>query len=204
MTTPPRSGIDASALDPSIRPQDDLFRHVNGRWLAEHEIPADRAVDGAFRALVDAAEEHVRAIITELGSRETTAEDAAAQVGALYASFMDTETVGRLGLDPVRGELDRIEAAVTPDDLVVVLGELQRTGGAGATGFWVDNDDKDPDRYTVFLNQGGLGLPDEAYYRDDTYTPIRDAYRPHLARMLGLSGLDTETEIGRASCRERV
>ena len=198
MTTPPRSGIDASALDPSIRPQDDLFRHVNGRWLAEHEIPADRAVDGAFRALVDAAEEHVRAIITELGSRETTAEDAAAQVGALYASFMDTETVGRLGLDPVRGELDRIEAAVTPDDLVVVLGELQRTGGAGATGFWVDNDDKDPDRYTVFLNQGGLGLPDEAYYRDDTYTPIRDAYRPHLARMLGLSGLDTETAAAQA------
>ena len=198
MTTSPRSGIDTSALDPGARPQDDLFRHVNGRWLAEHEIPADRAVDGAFRALVDAAEEHVRAIITELGSRESTGEDAAGQVGALYASFMDTETVERLGLDPIRDELDRIDAAGTPDDLVVVLGELQRTGGAGATGFWVDNDDKDPDRYTVFLNQGGLGLPDEAYYREDAYATIRDAYRPHLARMLGLSGLDAGTAAAQA------
>ncbi len=194
----PRSGIDTNALDPSVRPQDDLFRHVNGRWLAEHEIPADRAVDGAFRALVDAAEEQVRTIITELGSREATGDDAAAQVGALYASFMDTETVERLGLDPIRAELDRIEAAATPNELVVVLGELQRTGGAGAAGFWVDNDDKDPDRYTVFLNQGGLGLPDEAYYREDTYAPIRDAYRPHVARMLALTGLDEATATARA------
>jgi putative endopeptidase len=194
----PRSGIDTDALDPGVRPQDDLFRHVNGRWLAEHEIPADRAVDGAFRALVDAAEEQVRTIITELGSRDATGDGAAAQVGALYASFMDTETVERLGLDPIRAELDRIEAAATPGGLVVVLGELQRTGGAGAAGFWVDNDDKDPDRYTVFLNQGGLGLPDEAYYREETYAPIRDAYRPHVARMLALTGLGDDDASARA------
>src|SRR5665647_3761010 len=72
MTTSPartglRSGIDTSSLAPAVRPQDDLFRHVNGRWLAEHEIPADRAMDGAFRLLHDQTEEHVRAIITELG-----------------------------------------------------------------------------------------------------------------------------------------
>ena len=187
-----RSGIDISALDPGVRPQDDLFRYVNGRWLAEHEIPADRAVDGAFRALVDRAEEHVREIITELGERppSSDADDAAAQVGALYASFMDTETVERLGLEPLRGELGMIEDATSREALVTVLGTLQRTGGAGAAGFWVDNDDKDPERYTVFVNQGGLGLPDEAYYREDAYADIRAAYVPHVARMLRLTGLD--------------
>jgi len=195
MTTSPartglRSGIDTSSLDPAVRPQDDLFRHVNGRWLAEHEIPADRAMDGAFRLLHDQTEEHVRAIITELG--EHTSADGgtpAAQVGALYASFMDTERVAALGLDPIRSELERIDAAADRVELVTVLGELQRTGGAGAVGFWVDNDAKDPDRYVVFLHQGGLGLPDEAYYREDTYAAVREQYRPHVARMLALSGL---------------
>lgn len=195
MTTSPartglRSGIDTSSLDPAVRPQDDLFRHVNGRWLAEHEIPADRAVDGAFRLLHDRAEEHVRAIIAELG--ENASADGgtpAAQVGALYASFMDTERVEALGLDPIRPELERIDAAADRAELVTVLGKLQRTGGAGAVGFWVDNDAKDPERYVVFLHQGGLGLPDEAYYREDTYAAVREQYRPHVARMLALSGL---------------
>lgn len=195
MTTSPartglRSGIDTSSLDPAVRPQDDLFRHVNGRWLAEHEIPADRAMDGAFRLLHDQAEEHVRAIITELGEHASAdGGTPAAQVGALYASFMDTERVAALGLDPIRAELERIDAAADRVELVTVLGELQRTGGAGAVGFWVDNDAKDPERYVVFLHQGGLGLPDEAYYREDTYAAVREQYRPHVARMLALSGL---------------
>jgi len=187
-----RSGIDTSALDPQVRPQDDLFRHVNGRWLETHEIPADRAMDGAFRALHDRAEEQVRAIITELGKHAGEAGGTAAQVGALYASFMDTERVEALGLDPIADELRAIEAADTREALTAVLGELQRTGGAGAVAYWVDNDAKDPDRYVVFLHQSGLGLPDEAYYREDAYAPIRAAYRPHVARMLGLSGLSAD------------
>ncbi|NCT91727.1 peptidase M13 [Cellulomonas sp. APG4] len=190
-----RSGIDLTALDPAARPQDDLYRHVNGRWIDSHEIPGDRAMDGAFRALHDEAEEHVRAIIEELGAR--VADDAAtdpsgpaAQVGALYASFMDTDRVEALGLGAVSDELGAIDAATDRAALVRLLGELQRTGGAGAVGFWVDNDAKDPERYVVHLVQSGLGLPDEAYYREEQYAPVRDGYRTHLARMLGLSGLD--------------
>lgn len=194
MTTSPartglHSGIDTSALDPQVRPQDDLFRHVNGRWLETYEIPADRAMDGAFRALHDRAEEQVRAIIAELGEHAAESGGTAAQVGALYASFMDIDRVEALGLDPIAAELARIEAADTREALTTVLGELQRTGGAGAVAYWVDNDAKDPERYVVFLHQSGLGLPDEAYYREKAYAPIRAAYRPHVARMLGLSGL---------------
>ncbi|RHA39008.1 peptidase M13, partial [Cellulomonas rhizosphaerae] len=86
-----RSGIDLSAIDPDTRPQDDLFRHVNGRWIDSHEIPADRAMDGSFRALHDQAEEHVRDIITD--SATDDAEGVAAKIGAVYASFMDTDAV---------------------------------------------------------------------------------------------------------------
>src|SRR5690606_8071598 len=100
-----RSGINTSTFDPATRPQDDLFRHVNGRWLDTFEIPADRAADGATRELHDRAEEQVRAIITELAERapagDGPATTPAAQVGALYASFMDTGRIEALGLAPI-------------------------------------------------------------------------------------------------------
>jgi putative endopeptidase len=192
-----RSGIDLSALDPSVRPQDDLYRHVNGRWIDSHEIPADRAMDGAFRALHDEAEERVRAIIEELGA-QVAADGApsptgpAQQVGALYASFMDTARIEAAGLEPIREELAEVAGATERAALVAVLGRLQRTGGAGAVAFWVDNDAKDPDRYVVYLHQSGLGLPDESYYREEAYAAVRDQYRPHVARMLALAGVARE------------
>ncbi|NTW39196.1 MAG: peptidase M13 [Cellulomonadaceae bacterium] len=191
---PVRSGIDLAALDPSVRPQDDLYRHVNGRWLAEHVIPADRAMDGAFRALYDQSEERVRAIIEELGATAadgtSPADPDAARIGALYASFADVETVERLGIEPLRPELELIDSAPDAAALTAVLGSLQRTGGAGAVGFYVDNDAKDTERYVVHLYQAGLGLPDESYYREDQYAPVREAYRPHVARMLVHTGVD--------------
>jgi putative endopeptidase len=202
-TTGLRSGIDTSTFDQAVRPQDDLFRHVNGRWLDTHEIPADRAADGATRELHDRAEEQVRTIITELAEQAAVDDDGvartpAAQVGALYASFMDTERVEALGLAPIADELAEVEAAATHEELTTLLGSLQRTGGPGVVGFWVDNDAKDPERYVVYLYQSGLGLPDEAYYREEAYAAVREAYRPHVARMLRLSGLPDDDAEARA------
>lgn len=182
-----RSGIDSSALDPAVRPQDDLYAHVNGRWAAEHEIPADRAMDGSFRALHDQAEEQVRDIITE-AAEQAGSGGVQAQIGALYASFMDIDAVEAAGVEPLRPDLAAIEAATTRDGLTEVLGALQRSGAVAGTGFWVDNDAKDPERYVVYLSQSGLGLPDESYYRDEQYAAVLAAYRPHVARMLRLGG----------------
>ncbi|GAA1726366.1 M13 family metallopeptidase [Isoptericola hypogeus] len=187
-----RSGIDLSALDPGVRPQDDLYLHVNGRWVARHEIPADRAMDGSFRALHDAAEVHVREIITDAATaiEAGTATGTQAQVGAVFASFMDTERIESLGTTPLAEDLAPVRAAGDRADLARALGTLQRTGGAAALRFWVDNDAKDPERYVVYLVQAGLGLPDEAYYREDQYAPLRAKYAPHVARMLALAGVD--------------
>ncbi|WP_250443742.1 M13 family metallopeptidase [Actinotalea sp. C106] len=187
--SPLRSGIDLTALDPATRPQDDLYRHVNGRWIETHVIPEDRAMDGGFRQLHDAAEEQVRAIIEELGAEAADGAPGgpAGQVGALYASFTDVEAVEAAGLTPLREELAAIDAATDREALTRVLGSLQRTGAAGALAFWVDNDAKDPDRYVTYLHQDGLGLPDESYYREDQYAEIRDAYRRHVVRMIELA-----------------
>ncbi|GCD20719.1 peptidase M13 [Cellulomonas algicola] len=186
-----RSGIDLTALDPATRPQDDLFAHVNGRWVTAHEIPADRAMDGAFRALHDQAEEQVRDIIADAAATAAAGagDGVEAKIGAVYASFMDTATIEARGLEPLREDLDLVDGATTRDELTAALGALQRTGAASAVGFWVDNDAKDPERYVVYLAQSGLGLPDESYYRDAQYAQVLAAYRPHVARMLGLAGV---------------
>ncbi len=193
---PRRSGIDLTALDPATRPQDDLYRHVNGRWLAAHEIPADRAMDGAFRALHDQAELDVREIIADLGQAVASGTDDvgadAAKVGALYASFMDTDRIAALGTTPLQTDLALVRDASSQAELTGALGALQRTGGAAAVAFWVDNDAKDPERYVAYLHQAGLGLPDEAYYREEQYAPVRERYTPHVARMLALAGVTPE------------
>ncbi|MBI5735043.1 MAG: peptidase M13, partial [Mycolicibacterium neoaurum] len=154
-----RSGIDLSFVDSDVRPQDDLFGHVNGRWLDEYDIPADRATDGAFRTLADRAEEQVRDIITSASSEDGPD---AARIGDLYASFMDTETVARVGVAPLLAELQSIASAEDRVALAVVLGRLQRTGIGGGTGVYVDTDSKDSTRYLLHMSQSGLGLPDES------------------------------------------
>ncbi|HUX70312.1 MAG TPA: M13 family metallopeptidase [Cellulomonadaceae bacterium] len=188
-----RSGIDLTALDPAVRPQDDLFGHMNGRWIADHEIPADRAMDGQFRILHDQAERDVRDIILESAELPVTgAPDATVEskIGALYASFMGTDTIAERGSEPLREDLAVVDSATDRAELTTALGALQRTGAAAGVSFWVDNDAKDPNRYVVVLHQSGLGLPDESYYREDRYADIRTAYRAHVTRMLGLAGYD--------------
>ncbi|AEI12693.1 M13 family metallopeptidase [Cellulomonas gilvus] len=189
-----RSGLDLTDLDPDVRPQDDLYRHVNGRWIAQHVIPADRAMDGTFRTLHDAAEAQVREIIADLGAQAGDGTGAGAKVGAVFASFMDTDAIEAAGLAPLRTDLALVEAATTQAELTGALGALQRTGAGGAFGFWVDNDADDPERYVVYLHQGGLGLPDEAYYRDEQYAHLLAAYGPHVARMLLLAQVAADQE----------
>lgn len=179
-------GIDPTALSATIRPQDDFFRYVNGTWLSSHEIPADRAADGAFYALHDQAEKDVRAIIEESPTDST--------IGALYASFMDTDTVDSLGVAPLSADLDQIDAAETHDALAAAIGRLQVTGVGGAVGFYVFADKSSPDENVVYLEQSGLGLPDEAFYREESHAATRASYVAHISRMAGLVGADIDAD----------
>jgi len=181
------SGIDLTYVDDDARPQDDLFGHVNGRWLDDYAIPADRATDGAFRLLADRAEEQVRDLITEAAATKAPAGTDEQRIGDLYASFMDEDAVARIGLRPLLDELATIDAAPTAEALTAVLGGLQRTGVSGSTGVYVDTDSKNSTRYLLHLSQSGLGLPDESYYRDPQHAEILAAYPGHIARMFALA-----------------
>ncbi|MGZ5404021.1 MAG: M13 family metallopeptidase [Nocardioides sp.] len=174
-------------MDPSIRPQDDLFGHVNGRWLVDEEIPGDRSSWGPFVQLADAAEVHVRQIIEDLAAtdREALDEDAR-KIGDLFTSFMDTETIDLRGARPVKPLVEAVGGLRDMRDLAAFLGEFERVGGYGVFGSYVDTDAKDSDRYLFNVLQGGLGLPDESYYRDDKFAEIREAYVGYLTRMFEL------------------
>lgn len=172
-------------MDLDTRPQDDLFGHVNGTWLAQTEIPSDRSSWGPFVQLADQAEEDVRAIITELAEGEPASEDAR-KIADLFNSFMATERVEAAGLAPVRHLIDAVAGLRDIRDVAAFLGEFERIGGYGLFGSYVDTDDRQSDRYLFHIVQGGLGLPDESYYRDDKFAEIRDAYVAYLERLLAL------------------
>ncbi|BBZ35889.1 M13 family metallopeptidase [Mycolicibacterium confluentis] len=181
-----RSGLDLSYVDDHSRPQDDLFGHVNGRWLTDYEIPADRATDGAFRSLFDRAEEQVRDLITEAAASNAPAGTDQRRIGDLYASFLDEAAVENRGVTPLLDELTQIDEAADADALAAVIGALQRAGVGGGAGVYVDTDSKNSTRYLLHVSQSGLGLPDESYYRDPQHAEILAAYPDHIARMFAL------------------
>nr|WP_194832468.1 M13-type metalloendopeptidase [Nocardia sp. XZ_19_369] len=191
LTSP--SGIDLSYLDQGVRVQDDLFAHVNGKWLADYEIPADRAVDGALRTLYDQAERDVQVIIQNAAAEQAEPGTDARKIGDLFTSFMDTETVAAAGLAPISAELGAIHEVADRSAFAALLGTLQRTGVGGAIGFYVDTDDKNSTRYIVHATQSGLGLPDESYYRQDESAEIRTEYIAHIGRVFALAAADPRT-----------
>lgn len=147
----------------------DLFELVNGAWVNAHEIPADRGIDGAFYVLRDKSEEDVHAIL----------EDGTGLGGTLFKSFMDNP--GDISsLDP---DLAKIEVA-NVDEFVRGLGELERVGIGGPVSYWVEKDSQGEES-VAYIFQSGLGLPDEAYYRDEDHAETLAAYKAHVGKMLG-------------------
>jgi putative endopeptidase len=184
MTLP--SGIPLDELDPGIRPQDDLFGHVNGRWLARTPIPADRARDSTFSILADQAEQAVREIAEAAGTAAEGSEER--KFGDLYASFMDAGRAEDLGAGPVSDALTAAGAVSSVPELLATLGRLQRQGTGGPYRLYVDTDPGNPERYLVVLEQGGISLPDESYYREERFASVLDAFAGHVRRMFELAG----------------
>ena len=154
------SGIDSSHIDNSFRPQDDLYRYFNGTWLKNHEIPQDRSSDGITYQLYLEAEAQVRDII------ETAKGDGDAQkIRDLYYCFLDTEAIAKAGITPLLEDLAAIDAIQTRDQFIQVMADLEMRGLGGAFGLGIYGDAMNSEMNIVYLGQGGLSLPDEAYYR---------------------------------------
>lgn len=210
-----------SKVDDSFRPQDDLFRYVNGKWLATTEIPADQAGTGSFQELRNKSEAQVREIIEDLidsfesnnlteecdscdlavaeKSASATAQSELTEqqkIAALYNSFMQEDAVNAQGARPLHEDFQKIQQAQTHDELASTLGELMKTGVSAPFDLDINANRNNPDEYITWISQSGLGLPDETYYREDAYAEIRESYQDFIAKLYALG---TETDAATAN-----
>lgn len=181
------SGIDPDGFDHSVRPQDDLYQHVNGRWLLRTQIPSDKSNYGSFTALDDAARENIRRLI-EAAAKDPQ-NDTERKVGDFYHSFMDQDRIAEVGLQPLQDELAAIKKLSNKRELFRHLGYLQTIGVGGPVAFFVSTDAKDSDRYLAAIFQSGTTLPDRDYYLEDDekYVQARQALVDYIATLFELA-----------------
>ena len=182
------SGIDPDGFDKEVRVQDDLFLHVNGRWLLRTEIPADKSNYGSFNKLIDEAQLNIRAIIEE--SAKNATDENGRKVGNFFNSYMNEALVEQLGLKPLQNEIDKIEKLTDKNDVTRYFGYSETIGVGGPIGFFVDQDDRVSTQHLAGIIQSGTTLPDRDYYLQDEpkYLKARQALKTYIAKLFQLSG----------------
>ncbi len=187
-----KSGIDLGAMDTSVRPGDDFFAYVNGTWVEETEIPADKASYGVGYMLYEEAQENVKTIIEASSTGDFAKGTDEQKVGDLYKSYMDMEARNAKGVKPLQPLLSQIDAIASHEDLAVFMASAGKRNIEMP--FYVEQfeDLKDPKFYAMNVFQGGLGLPDREYYftEDEKSEEIRAKYVAHIEKMFDLAGLD--------------
>ena len=187
---PTRSGVETQYVDATVRPQDDLYRHLNGKWLENFVLPADKGSYGAFTHIDDQTQEQLRSIVEGLTGAAATAGGDARKLADFYGSFMDEPRLEILGLAPLRPAFSVIDALTDKREIPALIARFNRTGASAPFDLEVDLDPKDSTRYAVTLMQSGLGLPDRDYYlKDDAkLADTRAKYLLHVEKMLGMAG----------------
>ena len=186
----PISGIDTQYIDPSVRPQDDFFSYLNGKWLKSTEIPADKSSWGTFAKLRDDIQPQVRGIIESAQADKKAGADAR-KIGDLYASYVDEARREQLGYKPLAGELATIRGLKNKQGLPALIAHLAKLGVAAPYAMYINQDERETTRYAAYIAQSGLGLPDRDWYlkKDDAKMAGQKAkYEQHVAAMLGMVG----------------
>jgi putative endopeptidase len=179
------SGVQLEHFDKSISPGDDFFRHVNGKWLKETEIPSDQSNYGSFTILDIETKEAIKKIIEEAGA-QTSPSPIAKQVGDFYRSYTNIEQRNRMGLKPIEGMLEQVKGVADKEQLVKLAGTLSRRGIPSFYNFYIEPDARRSDQYAVYVNQDGTTLPDRDYYllNDDSKIEAREAFKRFIEKML--------------------
>jgi predicted metalloendopeptidase len=204
------SGIDVQYIDDSVRPQDDFYKHINGKWLATTEIPPDKARYGSFDKLVDDSEAQLRSIVEGLQQSDAARDADQQRIADLYASFMDEQAREGLGLIPLKAELANVDALKDKKELAGLIAHFNQIGVTAPYTPGVHQDAKDSTKYVFDSGQDGLGMPDRDYYllHDEKMEQARKQYGEFVEKMLSLADdrnaakdardiLELETELAK-------
>jgi putative endopeptidase len=180
-------GFDLAGRDLNTSPGQSLYDYANGAYVRDLVIPSDRTSFGSFDRLRELSTARMQAVV-QASAAETAAKGDEARIADLYRSFMDEDRVNALGAKPLAPELARIRTATSASDIARIMGEHQHGFGGSLFGAFIYDDAKDPLKYTVYLGQGGLGLPDRDYYLQDRFATQKAAYQAYVAKILTLIG----------------
>ena len=181
-------GFDASGAEMSVKPGDNFFTYANGTWMKRTEIPADKTSYGAFDTLADLSEARVHAIAQDAAAKHGSTATTEGKVGAAWTAFMDEGRVNALGAAPLKRDLERIRAAHDRTELAAIMGTAPKSFMSSIIDLDLEPDAKDPTKYTVYIGQSGLGLPDRDYYLTAQFAEKKKAYQAYVAKMLALAG----------------
>jgi len=180
-------GLDVEGMDRAVKPGDDFFGYVNGVWAAKTPIPADRSRYGAFEILRDLSEERVRVILDGWAADgKIKAGSDEAKVATVYRAFLDEATAEKLDMKPIQAHLNAVKKAKNHKDVAKLMARAQSTFGSSLFGASVSDDAKDPEKYTLYLSQSGLGLADREFYLRENFKPQKERYQQYVADMLRL------------------
>jgi putative endopeptidase len=181
-------GIDTAGMDLSVRPQDDFFRYVNGKWADNTPIPADQSGYGSFAMLRERAQERVRVIIEDEARTGAAPGSISQKVGDFYKSYMDESRIESLGISPLKGELAAIAAINDKKDLPKAFARAAKVGVRLPFSVNIGADQRNSEQYAVQISQSGLGMPDRDYYlrNDEKFAATRKAYTTYISRLFAL------------------
>ncbi|MGJ7915182.1 M13 family metallopeptidase [Massilia sp. LXY-6] len=205
------AGIATQYIESSVRPQDDFFEYLNGKWLKTVEIPSDKSSWGSFMELRENTLPQLRGIIENVSKKNAAKGTDEQRIGDFYASFMDEARLEQLGATPLKSELDKIAALKDKSELPALLAQLGKIGVGVPFDFGIHQDNKDSTKYVADIGQGGLGMPDRDYYLkadDKKLAATLAKYQQHVEKMLSMAGdknasanakaiVDFETEIAK-------
>jgi len=180
-------GFDRTGMNAAVRPGEDFFNHVNGAYVDALVIPSDRSRYGTFDALNELSVNRMRAVLDASAAGAAASGDEAL-IGTFYKSFMDKAAVDAKGAAPLSDDLAQIRAATSKEDLARLMGETMKGFGGSIFSAYVYDDAKNPERYTVYLGQAGIGMPDRDYYLTETFAPQKAQYEAYVAELLTLAG----------------
>jgi putative endopeptidase len=183
-------GVDLTARNEAIKPGDDFFMYASGTWYDNFVMPADKTRFGAFTGLAERSEKQVKEIIDDITKRTDLNADEQL-VADFYQSYMDTDTINKLGLKPIQSTLDQINTVTSTKDLTKIFGKAWLTGTESPIGGYMWFNRLDPNQYEMSIGAGGLGLPDRSYYLEENerFEKTRNAYVAHIANMLAFTGI---------------
>ena len=190
------SGINPEEFNYLTRPQDSLYDHINSEWLNNTPIPDDQIGWGSYMTLREESYSNQRKLIEEIinkiEQKDLNLSEEEIKIGNLYKSYMDRESINKLGFQPIAEGIKKISKIKNTKDLWDYFSYSIKSGPSVPFTIAIYDDLKDPLNYTVYIDQSGLGLPDRDYYFEENYKKARDAYITHIENLLTLIDVDKE------------